>query len=128
MFTLQLKEMRKRAGYKTQKAAADALGIKERKYASWERGEVQLTLEDTFNIGLVFECSEILGCSLDELAGRQVGASFSDSGQAALNGYYESMNDQGRETLVQTARLMSGSPDTRVQKDSPEAVRVQEAM
>ena len=125
MFTLQLKEMRKRAGYKTQKAAADALGIKERKYASWERGEVQLTLEDAFNIGLVF------GCTPNDLCGWSGGngdASFSDSGQAALTAYYESMNDQGRETLVQTARLMSGSPDTRIQKDGAEHVRVQEAM
>lgn len=125
MFTLQLKEMRKRAGYKTQKAAADALGIKERKYASWERGEVQLTLEDAFNIGLAFGCTPNDLCGWD---GGNGGASFSNSDQAALNAYYESMNDQGRETLVQTARLMSGSPDTRVQKDSPEAVRVQEAV
>ena len=57
-----------------------------------------------------------------------VGVSFANSDQAALNAYYESMNDQGRETLVQTARLMSGSPDTRIEKDRPEAVRVQEAM
>ena len=125
MLMLQLKEMRKRAGYKTQKAAADVLNIKERKYASWERGEVQLTLEDAFNIGLVFGCTPNDLCGWD---GGNSSASFPDSSQAALNAYYESMNDQGRETLVQTARLMSGSPDTRVQKDSPEAVRVQEAM
>ena len=125
MFTLQLKEMRKRAGYKTQKAAADVLNIKERKYASWERGEVQLTLEDAFNIGLVFGCTPNDLCGWD---GGNSSTSFPESSQAALNAYYESMNDQGRETLVQTARLMSGSPDTRVQKDRSEAVRVQEAV
>lgn len=106
MFTLQLKEMRKRAGYKTQKAAADALGIKERKYASWERGEVQLTLEDAFNIGLVF------GCTPNDLCGWSGGnddASFSDSGQAALNGYYESMNDTGRARLAEQAEMMASS-------------------
>lgn len=125
MFTLQLKKMRKLAGYKTQKAAAEALCVKERKYASWERGEVQLTLEDAFNIGLIF------GCTPNDLCGwcgDTSNASFADSGQAALNGYYESMNDKGREALVQTARLMSGSPDTRVQKDSHERLRVQEAV
>lgn len=122
---MQLKEMRKRAGYKTQKAAADVLNIKERKYASWERGEVQLTLEDAFNIGLVFGCTPNDLCGWD---GGNSSASFTDDGQAALNGYYESMNSQGRETLVNTARLMSGSPDTRIEKDGSEAVRVQEAM
>lgn len=125
MFTLQLKEMRKRAGYKTQKAAADVLNIKERKYASWERGETDISLEDAFSVCLV------LGCTPNDLCGWSGGnssASFTDNGQAALNGYYESMNDQGRETLVNTARLMSGSPDTRIEKDGPEAVRVQEAV
>lgn len=38
MYKLQLKELRRRAGFKTQKDIADRLGIKERKYATWERG------------------------------------------------------------------------------------------
>lgn len=36
MYKLQLKELRRRAGFKTQKEIADRLGIKERKYATWE--------------------------------------------------------------------------------------------
>ena len=106
MFTLQLKEMRKRAGYKTQKAAADVLGIKERKYASWERGEVQLTLEDAFDIGLVFGCTPNDLCGWD---GRNGDALFSDDGQAALNEYYESMNDTGRARLAEQAEMMANS-------------------
>ena len=82
MFTLRLKEMRKRAGFKTQKAAADALGIKERKYASWERGEVQLTLEDAFNIGSVFKCTPNDLCGWDK---RRYSASFTDDNHSTLN-------------------------------------------
>lgn len=118
---LQLKKIRNLRGL-SQDEMAKALGIKTSRYGTWERGERAMSFSQAI------ACSEILGCSLDELAGRQVGASFSDSGQAALNGYYESMNSQGRETLVNTARLMSGSPDTRIEKDGPEAVRFQEAM
>ena len=92
---------------------AQDLGIKTSRYGTWERGERAMSFSQAI------ACSEILGCSLDELAGRQRFTSFADSGQAALNGYYESMNSQGRETLVQTARLMSGSPDTRIEKMGP---------
>lgn len=118
---LQLKRIRNLRGL-SQDEMAKALGIKTSRYGTWERGERAMSFSQAI------ACSEILGCSLDELAGRQVGVSFTDDGQAALNGYYESMNSQGRETLVNTARLMSGSPDTRIEKDGSEAVRVQEAM
>lgn len=121
MFALQLKKIRNLRGL-SQDEMAQALGIKTSRYGTWERGERAMSFSQAI------ACSEILECSLDELAGRQAYISFADSGQASLNGYYESMNDKGREAFVQTARLMSGSPDTRLQKDRPEAIRVQEAV
>ena len=48
MYKLQLKELRKKAGFKTQEDIADYLGMKLRKYQTWERGEVALTLEDAY--------------------------------------------------------------------------------
>lgn len=123
-YKLMLREIRK-AKRMTQIELAKAIGSTDRIIGSWERGETDISLEDAFSVCLV------LGCTPNDLCGWSGGngdASFSDSSQAALNGYYESMNSQGRETLVQTARLMSGSPDTRIEKDGPEAVRVQEAM
>lgn len=63
MYKLQLKELRRRAGFKTQKDIADRLGIKERKYATWEREEVALTLEDAYNLSIV------LGCTPNDLCG-----------------------------------------------------------
>ena len=49
MFKLTLKACRKNAGYKSQSEAAKALGMKERRYASLEREEVALTLEDAYD-------------------------------------------------------------------------------
>lgn len=42
---------------------------------------------------------------------------YSDPRQTALNRYYESMNEEGKNTLLNTARLMSGSPDVRTEKN-----------
>lgn len=92
---------------------ADALGIKKRTYGSWERQEV------TLNLDQAAQCAVILNCTIDAIAGLEQPATFSDPGQAALNGYYHSMNDEGRAALVNTAKLMSGSPDTRIEKDRP---------
>lgn len=121
---LMIKEAR-RAARLTQTDLANAIGVNLSTVGNWERG---ITIPD---IEQVFNCAVALGCTPNDLCGWDsdgVAPSFSDGGQAALNGYYESMNDQGREALVQTARLMSGSPDTRIQKDRPEHVRVQEAV
>ena len=62
-YQLKLKELRKAAGFATQKAFADYLGIKERKYASWERGEVGIPLEDAFML------CEALKCTPNDLCG-----------------------------------------------------------
>lgn len=63
MFRLQLRELRKQAGFKTQKEIAAAMGIKERRYASWEREEVSLTLEDACAL------CDVLGCTPNDLCG-----------------------------------------------------------
>ena len=119
---LQLQRLRKLAGYKTQKAVADALGVPERRYASWEREEAMMSLEQAA------ECAVLFGCTIDAIAGLEQPVVFSNPEQAALNGYYQSMNDEGRAALVSTAKLMSGSPDTRIEKDRPASHGVQATM
>lgn len=118
---LQLQRMRKLAGL-DQQEMADALGIKKRTYGSWEREEVAMSFPQAI------ACAEVLGCTTDELAGRKPIRSYTDPNQAALNGYYESMNDRGRETLVESARLMSDGNSVRIEKDSPESVGISAAM
>ncbi len=106
----------------SQQDMADALGIKKRTYGSWEREEVSLTLKQAY------DCAVILNCSIDAIAGYAPPVSYADPAQEALNRYYECMNSQGRDALVQSAKLMSGSPDTRVEKNRPEHVRVSAAL
>ena len=111
---LQLQKLRKLAGFKTQIAAAEALGVPERRYASWERGEAMINLEQAYNCALLF------GCSIDAIAGLENPVSYIDPKQKALNGYYESMNTGGRNALVETARLMSDGDSVRIEKDRPQ--------
>lgn len=53
---------------------------------------------------------------------------YSDPRQIALNMYFESMNDAGKDTLLASARLMAGSPDVRVEKNNGEDLPFQAAM
>lgn len=119
---LQLKSLRKKAGY-TQEEFAKLIGAKYRTYASWERQEYAMTLEDAYT------CAIALGCTIDELAGMPEQApSFSEARKNALIGYYDSMNDKGRDLLVQSAKHMSADPEVRIVKDSPEHIESQSAM
>lgn len=108
---LQLQQIRKRAGL-SQQQMADALGIKKRTYGSWERQEVSLSLEQAY------DCAVILGCSIDAIAGYTPPVSYADPAQEALNGYWDSMNDDGRERLLGIAELAADSGKVRVQKNA----------
>ncbi len=107
---LQLKKLRTLKGL-SQDEMAEKLGVKTSRYGTWERGERMLSLKQAY------DCAVILGCSIDAIAGYSPPVSYADPAQEALNGYWESMNDKGRSALLGTAELMSGSPDTRIEKD-----------
>lgn len=106
---LQLKKLRKEAGM-SQQDMADALGIKLRTYGTWERREAEIDL------AWAYKCAQILGCTIDAIAGYVPPTEYSDPQQNELNHYYLSMNSDGRESLLKTARLMSGSPETRIER------------
>ena len=92
---LQLMRLRKEAGYKNRKTIADELGISERKYKSWETGEVKLTLADACDI------ADLLHCTLDELAGRSFQpAEYSDPRQQSLNYSYSLLDDRSKGELA----------------------------
>ena len=57
-----LKEIRTRKGLK-QSEVAKMLGINDRTYGAWERGENNMTLEQAYN------CAVALGCSINEIVG-----------------------------------------------------------
>lgn len=111
---LQLKDLRKKAGY-TQEEFAKKIGAKYRTYASWERQEYAMSLEDAYN------CAIALNCTIDEIAGMPPRhASFSDPGQQKLNECYEKMNESGKTLLVESAKSISADPERRIIKDGQE--------
>lgn len=118
---LKLKELRQLKGLR-QAEVADAVGVKVATYRTWENEK------RTMSFPQAIACAEILGCTTDELAGRKPVRRYSDPSQEALNGYYESMNERGRQTLVESARLMSDGNSVRIEKDGEEHPDIQAAL
>lgn len=103
----QLQALRRRAGFKSAKAFAEHIGMAVGTYTDYEQGRRMFTLEKAC------EFASELGCTLDELAGRATPESdkqdeFEDERQANLNDYYESMDDESKAAITETARIMSG--------------------
>ena len=93
---IQLKRLRKEAGYKNRRDFATALGgnFTERRITSWENGERMMSLEQACVI------ADFLGCSLDELAGRRIEATEAPAPDPAHRGLvesYDSLSEEGRE-------------------------------
>ncbi len=112
----QLQAHRKAAGFKSAKAFAEHVGVNPNTYTQYEQGLVALSFERAWQF------ADALGCTLDSLGGRVPprSAAYDNAEQAALNGYYESMNSEGRATLVASARLMADSNAVRIEKNQPE--------
>lgn len=108
MYKLRLKEIRIAAGYKTQQEIADRLGMKVRKYASWEREEVALTFEDACML------TDFLGCTLNDLCGwydthpRKPSDIQLDSDEIEIIKNYRQSTPQWRQNIAMTARAAAG--------------------
>lgn len=100
---LKLMELRKEAGYKSRQSFENATGIKARQFKAVELQEVKITLEDACTF------ADILGCSLDELVGRNFdSAGFYDSlerHEAKLIDDYRELNDDGK---VMASTMVAG--------------------
>ena len=102
MYELSIKKMREAAGFKKQPDAARALGWKERRYASIERGEVKLTAEDACVIAEVFGCTPTT--SVD---GRLLNEGFADDldpEEGELLYCYRQSTEKRRSKILETAR------------------------
>lgn len=104
MFKLSLKLCRKNAGYKSQSEAAKALGMKERRYASLEREEVALTLEDAYEISVVFGCTPNDLCDWYATHPRENATQHIDPEHAELVGCYDQCTDDRKDSLMRQAR------------------------
>lgn len=111
-----LQQHRKKAGFRSAKAFAEHCGINVSTYTDYEQGRGSMSYEQAWAF------ADMLGCTLDSLGGRVPpnSATYDDPDQEALNGYYESMNSEGRATLVASARLMADSNAVRIEKNQPE--------
>lgn len=114
----KLQTARKNGGYRSASAYAEHMEINPSTYTSYEQGIAPFTIEQAWLFAVD------LGIDVNTLIGFETTHTFSDPNQEALNNYYESMNSQGRETLLNSAKLMSGSPDTRIEKDSEKCVGI----
>lgn len=88
----RLREMRKRSGMQ-QKDVASMLGISAQRLSNWEHGTRELNLSDACRL------SEILGCTLDELAGiERHGESLSPQEGAVIDAM-RSTDERGRTAI-----------------------------
>lgn len=68
--------------------------------------------------------AEVLDCSLDELVGRDWPDrdQYLDSRQEALNGYFASLNEEGKDDLLKFAKSFAADPERRTVEDSTNTV------
>ena len=97
-----LQAMRKKAGYRSARVFAEHIGMNVATYTDYEQGRHSFTLEKAW------EFADLLGCSLDELAGRQRppegAAESSDPMRDELMRCYDASTAENRHSLVVAAR------------------------
>lgn len=101
MYHLCLKDLRRRAGFRTQKSIAERLGIKVRRYASWEREEVALTLEDAFMLAVVLHCTPNDICGWTQGINEPI--MYNDSAEQELITCYRECEPQWKQHIVMAA-------------------------
>ena len=103
----QLKNLRKKAGYRNRADFVSALGdnYTVRKITSWENGERMPSLEQACDL------ADFLRCTLDELAGRDFQPSaYSDPRQQALNHSYSLLDEKSKGDLAGIASTFTADP------------------
>lgn len=117
MYKLQLKELRKKAGFKTQEDIADYLGMKLRKYQTWERGEVALTLEDAYMLCVALKCTP------NDLCGWPKGLNDDSepltSEEMEIVDCYRESSPQWQQNIAMTARAAAGESKKKAEHHIP---------
>lgn len=93
---MRLSELRKSRGM-TQDAVAQAIGVPMHTYRNYERGERQAPID------VLFALADLYDVSLDYLMEHNV--SKSDAQKAQLNAFYDMLNCDGKDMLLQIARI-----------------------
>ncbi len=96
---LALRELRTKAGLQ-QSELGKMVGVSNRVISAWEREETQLTINDACKL------ANVLGCTLDELAGRE---SQSDT-DPRLAREWRGMGPNSRAALLAAAESFAAQP------------------
>ena len=91
-----ISEMRVRAGM-TQQNVADALGVTRSRYASWEREDRDINLDDAIRL------ADLFGCTLSELAGQKPPSVELTSDERHLVDSYRSTDARGKAAIAAIA-------------------------
>ena len=96
---LQLRFLRDKRGLSI-KQMYQRMGVKDSRYRKWESGSAAMPLE------YAAQASDILHCSLDEMAGRTA-PSLTDDERRLLD-YYRATDDRGRLAIMSVAESQQG--------------------
>ena len=100
--------MRKEAGYRSAKEFAEKMGMSVGTYTDYEQGRRKFTLEKAW------EFADVLGCTLDDLAGRdfpQSGEASLDLVRAKLQSAFDELNATGQQEAVKRVQELTHVPD-----------------
>lgn len=97
---LHLQRLRKKAGFRTQRDMAEKLGIPERTYASWEREEVMMNLEQAYN------CAVALGCTLNDLVGMEDPRQSLSEEEKVIVDTYRSVTVHGKKAMLSNTKAV----------------------
>ena len=103
---LRLRELRKKAGYGSAKAFAEAIGMSENTYRSYENGTRNLYMD------VAMELCDALGCSPDDLIGRTDAHAYKytlTSEEKKLVDVYRSSSPVAQVAILSTVEAIAAS-------------------
>jgi len=103
---LQLKTLRRAAGYRNRDLFAREMGVTARTLKAWECEEVNMPL------AMACRAADILGCSLDKLAGRsrdEDGYFAVDERLVEIRKNFETLDETGRDLAAGAVRGIAGA-------------------
>lgn len=103
----QLKNLRKKAGYKSAKAFAERIGMNVYTYTNYEQGKANFTLAQAW------EFADVLECSLDELAGRRWppdDLTTMDPRRRTMIESYDALTDDGKTLASEMVASVARDP------------------
>ena len=104
----RLKEIRKAKGFRSAKAFAESIGMQEKTYRNYEQGVRNLYLD------VACELCTALGCTLDELVGRERPESAGvGPEERELAELYRRMDAHDRSAFLDMARALAFAGDAK---------------